>query len=58
MFIEIQALQSLCYMFIYIRQKIKLLVSCMGISSTLMKSPSPKCYMTFWDMNIHSDVLH
>ena len=28
MFVEIQALQSLCYMFIYIRQKIKLLVSC------------------------------
>ena len=28
MFVEIQALQSLCYMFIYIRQKIKLFVSC------------------------------
>ena len=28
MFVEIQALQSLCYMFIYIRRKIKLLVSC------------------------------
>ena len=22
----------------------------MGISSNIMKSPSPKCYMTFWDM--------
>ena len=28
MFVEIQSLQSLCYMFIYIRQKIKFLVSC------------------------------
>ena len=24
----------------------------MGISSNIMKSPSPKCYMTFWDMTI------
>ena len=26
-----------------------------GISSNIMKSPSPKCYMTFWDMTIYSD---
>ena len=24
----------------------------MGISSNIIKSPSPKCYMTFWDMTI------
>ena len=24
-----------------------------GISSNIMRSPSPKCYMTFWDMTIH-----
>ena len=30
----------------------------MGISSNIMKSPSPKCYMTFWDMVIYSDTLH
>ena len=29
----------------------------MGISSNIMKSPSPKCYMTFWDMVIYSDTL-
>ena len=23
-----------------------------GISSNIMKSPSPKCYMTFWDMTL------
>ena len=28
----------------------------MGISSNIMKSPSPKCYMKFWDM-IYSDTL-
>ena len=30
----------------------------MGISSNIMKSPSPKCYMTFWDMTIYSDILN
>ena len=30
----------------------------MGISSSIMKSPSPKCYMIFWDMIIYSDTLH
>ena len=30
----------------------------MGISSNIMKSPSPKCYMTFWDMVIYSDTLN
>ena len=30
----------------------------MGISSNIMKSPSPKCYMTFWDKTIYSDTLH
>ena len=29
----------------------------MGISSNTMKSPSPKCYMPFWDMIIYSDTL-
>ena len=29
----------------------------MGISSNIMKSPSPKCYMTFWDMTIYNDTL-
>ena len=29
-----------------------------GISSNIMKSPSPKCYMTFWDMVIYSDTLN
>ena len=29
-----------------------------GISSNIMKSPSPKCYMTFWDMVIFSDTLN
>ena len=28
----------------------------MGISSNIMKSPSPKCYMTFWDMTIYNDT--
>ena len=28
----------------------------MGISSNIMKSPSPKCYMTFWDMIIYNDT--
>ena len=28
----------------------------MGISSNIMKSPSPKCYMPFWDMIIYSDT--
>ena len=30
----------------------------MGISSNIMKSPSPNCYMTFWDMVIYSDNLN
>ena len=30
----------------------------MRISSNIMKSPSPKCYMTFWDMTIYSDTLN
>ena len=30
----------------------------MGISSNIMKSPSPKCYMTFWDMTINNDTLN
>ena len=30
----------------------------MGILSNIMKSPSPKFYMTFWDMIIYSDTLH
>ena len=29
----------------------------MGISSNIMRSPSPKCYMTFWDMTIYNDTL-
>ena len=30
----------------------------MGVSSNIMRPPSPKCYMTLWDMIIHSDTLH
>ena len=30
----------------------------MGISSNIMKVPSPKCYMTFWDMTIYNDTLN
>ena len=30
----------------------------MGISSNIMKSPSHKCYMTFWDMTIYNDTLN
>ena len=30
----------------------------MGIPSNIMKSPSPKCYMTFWTMIIYSNTLH
>ena len=30
----------------------------MGISSNIMKSPSSKCYMTFWDMTIYNDTLN
>ena len=30
----------------------------MGILSNILKSPSPKCYMTFWDMVIYSDTLN
>ena len=30
----------------------------MGISLDIMKSLSPKCYMTFWDMIIYSDTQH
>ena len=29
-----------------------------GISLSIMKSRSPKCFMTFWDMNIYSDTLN
>ena len=29
-----------------------------GIWSNIMKSPSPKYYMTFWDMNIYNDTLN
>ena len=29
----------------------------MGISSNIMKSPSPKCCMTFWDMTVYNDTL-
>ena len=29
-----------------------------GISSKIMKSPSPKCYMTFWDMTIYNQTLN
>ena len=28
-----------------------------GISSNIMKSPFPKCYMTFWDMIMYNDNL-
>ena len=30
----------------------------MGISSNIMKSPSPKYYMTFWNMTIYKDTLN
>ena len=30
----------------------------MGISSNIMKYPSPKCYMIFLDMIIYNDTLH
>ena len=30
----------------------------MGISSNIMKSPSLKCYMAFWDMTIYNDTLN
>ena len=30
----------------------------MGISSNIMKSSSPKYYITFWDMTIYSDTLN
>ena len=30
----------------------------MGISSNIMKSPSPKCYMTYWDMTIYKDTFN
>ena len=30
----------------------------MGISSNIMQYPSPKCYMTFWDMAIYNDTLN
>ena len=29
-----------------------------GISSNIMKFPSSKCYMTFWDMTIYSQILN
>ena len=28
------------------------------ISSNNIKSLSPKCYMTIWDMTVYSDTLH
>ena len=28
-----------------------------GISSNIMKSPFPKCYMIFWDMKMYNDIL-
>ena len=30
----------------------------MGISSNIMKFPSPKCYMKVWDMTIYNDTLN
>ena len=30
----------------------------MGISSKIMKPPSPKCYITFWDMTIYNGKLN
>ena len=30
----------------------------MGISSNIMKSPFPKCYMTFWDLAKYNDALN
>ena len=30
----------------------------MKISSNIMKSPVPKCNMTFWDMTIYNDTLN
>ena len=30
----------------------------MGISSNIMKSPSPKCYIIFLDMTIYNDTLN
>ena len=30
----------------------------MGISSNIMKSPFPKCYMTLWDSVIYSDAFN
>ena len=30
----------------------------MGISSNIMKSPSLKGYMTFWNMTINNDTLN
>ena len=30
----------------------------MGISSNIMKSPFPKCYMTFWDMTMYNDTFN
>ena len=30
----------------------------MGISSNIMKSSSPKCIMTVWDMTIYNDTLN
>ena len=30
----------------------------MGISSNIMKTPTPKYYMTFWDMTVYNDTLN
>ena len=30
----------------------------MEISSNIMQSPSPNCYMTFWDMTMYNDTLN
>ena len=46
----------------YVRERLKsslmkFMVN-MGISSNIIKFPSPKCYMTFLDMTIYSDTLY
>ena len=47
----------------YVRERLKSSLlefhgSDMGISSSIMKSRSPKFNMTFWDMIIYNDTLH
>ena len=41
-----------------LKSSLRKLYSQYGISSNIMKSPSPKCYMTFLDMIIYSDTLY